>query len=80
MAPREQTQVPMLWWASSSFYAERAHVEPQCLRRSAERETSHDAIFHTLLPIFGIESPLYDDGLDLLAACRQQRISAVAAR
>jgi glucan phosphoethanolaminetransferase (alkaline phosphatase superfamily) len=42
------------------------------LRRSAELETSHDAIFHTLLPMFGLESPLYDERLDLMAACRGQ--------
>ena len=77
MAPREQIEVPMLFWASPGFYADRAHVDPQCLRRSAEHDTSHDAIFHTLLPIFGLESPLYDEGLDLLAACRGDKLSAV---
>jgi lipid A ethanolaminephosphotransferase len=80
MAPREQIQVPMLWWASPGFYADRAHVDPQCLRRSAEHETSHDAIFHTLLPLFDVESPLYDQKLDLLAACRENRLSALRAR
>ena len=77
MAPREQIEVPMLFWASPGFYADRAHVDPQCLRRSAEHDTSHDTIFHTLLPIFGLESPLYDEGLDLLAACRGDKVSAV---
>ena len=77
MAPREQIEVPMLFWASPAFYAERANVDPQCLRRSAQHDTSHDAIFHTLLPIFGLESPLYDETLDLLAACRGDRLSAV---
>jgi lipid A ethanolaminephosphotransferase len=72
MAPREQIEVPMLFWASRGFYTERAKVDPQCLRRSAELETSHDAIFHTLLPMFGLESPLYDERLDLMAACRGQ--------
>jgi lipid A ethanolaminephosphotransferase len=79
MAPREQIEVPMLMWASPGFYAARAQVDPQCLRRSAQRATSHDSIFHTLLPIFRLESPLYDEALDLLAACRVNRQSAVAA-
>ena len=70
MAPREQTQVPMVFWASPGFYAERAKVDPECLRQSALHDTSHDAIFHTLLPIFGLESPRYDERLDLMAACR----------
>jgi lipid A ethanolaminephosphotransferase len=77
MAPREQTQVPMLFWASPGFYTERAHVDPHCFRESALHDTSHDAIFHTLLPIFGLESPLYDQRLDLLAACRGNLLSAV---
>ena len=75
MAPREQIEVPMLFWASPAFYTDRANVDPECLRHSAQRDTSHDAIFHTLLPIFGVESPLYDDELDLLAACRANRLT-----
>ena len=77
MAPREQIAVPMLFWASPGFYADRAHVDPQCLRRSAEHDTSHDAIFHTLLPIFDVESPLYDEQLDLMGACRGEKLTAV---
>ena len=79
MAPREQIEVPMLWWASPEFY-DRTRVDPQCLRRSAQLDTSHDAIFHTLLPLFGVESPLYDAKLDLLEACRSHGLSAVTAR
>jgi lipid A ethanolaminephosphotransferase len=70
----------MLFWASPGFYSERAHVDPQCLRRSAENDTSHDAIFHTLLPFFGLESPLYDERLDLMAACRGHKVTAVGNR
>jgi lipid A ethanolaminephosphotransferase len=80
MAPREQVEVPMLFWGSASFYGERANVDPQCLRSSAQQDTSHDAIFHTLLPIFGLESPLYDERLDLLAPCRGNKVSAVRSR
>jgi lipid A ethanolaminephosphotransferase len=77
MAPREQIEVPMLFWASPGFYADRAQVDPQCLRRSAENDTSHDAIFHTLLPLFGLESPRYEQRLDLMATCRGEKLSAV---
>jgi len=77
MAPREQIEVPMLLWASPGFYAARARVDTQCIRRSAQHETSHDAIFHTLLPIFRLKSPLYEERLDLLAPCRVNTLSAV---
>jgi lipid A ethanolaminephosphotransferase len=80
LAPHEQTQVPMLFWAGPSFYAERAKVDPQCLRESAQHDTSHDAIFHTLLPLFGLESPLYDERLDLMAVCRGELLTAINSR
>ena len=38
--------------------------------REAMRPTSHDAVFHTVLPLFGVASPAYDPTLDLLAGCR----------
>jgi lipid A ethanolaminephosphotransferase len=65
----------MLLWASEAFYANRAQVDRECLRRSAHRDASHDAIFHTLLPLLRVESPLYDERLDLLAACREKRVA-----
>ncbi|HSC13553.1 MAG TPA: phosphoethanolamine--lipid A transferase [Gammaproteobacteria bacterium] len=80
MAPREQIEVPMLFWASPGFYAERARVDPQCLRESALHDTSHDAIFHTLLPFFSLESPLYDERLDLMAPCRGNAFTSFKGR
>jgi len=80
MAPREQIEVPMLFWASPGFYSERAKVDPQCLRRSAQRDTSHDAIFHTLLPLFGMRSSLYDERLDAMAPCRGNMFTSVKGR
>jgi lipid A ethanolaminephosphotransferase len=80
MAPREQIEVPMLFWASPGFYADRAKVDPKCLRRSAQHDTSHDAIFHTLLPVFGLKSSLYDERLDLLAPCRGSMLTSVKGR
>jgi lipid A ethanolaminephosphotransferase len=77
MAPREQIEVPMMIWASPGFFDARARIDAACLRRSAERPATHDAIFHTLLPLFGVESPLYDPKLDLFAACREHGVTAL---
>jgi lipid A ethanolaminephosphotransferase len=71
LAPPEQTRVPMLFWASKEFYANRARAEPECLRQTARRSTTHDAVFHTLLPLFRVHSPAYDASLDVFAECRQ---------
>jgi lipid A ethanolaminephosphotransferase len=70
----------MMFWASPGFYADRARIDPQCLRRSAQRDTSHDAIFHTLLPVFELQSSLYDERLDLLAPCRRNMFTSVRDR
>lgn len=78
MAPREQTQVPMLFWASPGFYERRAGVDPRCLQATARAPASHDSIFHTLLPIFGVSSPLYDARLDLLHTCRERKTAALS--
>ena len=69
----------MLFWASSGFYSNRAEIDAACLQRAARRPTSHDAIFHTLLPLFGVASPLYDPSLDLLQECRGPRLTALDA-
>lgn len=80
LAPHEQVEVPMLFWGSPTFFSDHAHVDSSCLRRSAQQDTSHDAIFHTLLPLFHVESPLYDGSLDLFAPCRGVRLTAAAAQ
>jgi lipid A ethanolaminephosphotransferase len=69
IAPDEQTRVPMLFWASAAFYVEE-RVDETCLRREAMQPTSHDAIFHSVLPLFHVAWPGYDRTLDLLAGCR----------
>ena len=69
IAPPEQTRVPMLFWGSPSFYASH-EIDSECVRSSAGRDVSHDWIYHTLLPLFGVTSGGYDESLDLFAACR----------
>jgi lipid A ethanolaminephosphotransferase len=78
IAPAEQTRVPMLFWASNSFYSSQALDYSCLLQRSAEPLT-HDAVFHTLLPVFGIEAEAYDERLDAFAACRQRDRSVTPA-
>jgi lipid A ethanolaminephosphotransferase len=80
MAPREQKEVPMLFWASPGFYDARARTDRTCLRHTAQHGKSHDMIFHTLLPLFGVASPLYEPQLDLFASCRGAALSANVGR
>jgi lipid A ethanolaminephosphotransferase len=78
IAPAEQTRVPMLFWASADFYASEG-LRPDCLRREALAATSHDALFHTLLPLFDVSTPAYDAALDLFAGCREDEATRLAA-
>lgn len=69
IAPPEQIRVPLLFWGSPSFYSSHA-LDLTCVRASTQREVSHDWIFHTLLPLFGLTTASYDESLDLFAPCR----------
>ena len=70
IAPREQTQVPLVMWFSPAF-ATHARLEVACLRHAAgTRSYSHDNIFHSLLGLFDISSGVYEPGLDVFAGCR----------
>lgn len=79
VAPSEQTKVPMIFWGSSGFYASHS-IDETCLRASADRPWSHDAIFHSILSIFDIVSPAYDRSSDIFAACRSGAPAALTSR
>lgn len=70
IAPREQTQVPMVMWFSPGF-ATHARLDLACLRHAAGTGSySHDNLFHSLLGLFAISSGIYQPGLDVFAGCR----------
>jgi lipid A ethanolaminephosphotransferase len=73
IAPREQLEVPMIWWASAGL--ERAvGFEPGCLRRAlrqpAAGSVSHDHLFHSMLGLLDVNTALRERSLDLVGACR----------
>ncbi|MCU1088643.1 phosphoethanolamine--lipid A transferase [Stenotrophomonas maltophilia] len=70
MAPREQTQVPMMMWFSTEF-SHNAGLDLACMRGNAlHRAYSHDNVFHSLLGLFGVSSSVYQRDLDVFAGCR----------
>lgn len=68
LAPREQTQVPMVLWLSSAL-RERTGLGGSCLRGRAAESISHDHLFHTVLGVMDIATGVYDRSLDALAPC-----------
>lgn len=80
LAPEEQKRVPMLLWASKTFYEQRIGAARDCATAAAQRPATHDALMHTILPWFGVESADYDENLDLFAACRRTRTAVTDTR
>lgn len=64
LAPREQTQVPMQFWASEKFLADHS-IDKATLLASQEEPYSHDNLFHSLLGLFKVRTSLYRSELDL---------------
>lgn len=71
IAPREQTQVPMVMWWSEGF-ARSAALDAECMRRRAQQPAAHDHLFHTLLALADVRTALYAPQWDLTAGCRAQ--------
>ncbi len=70
IAPREQTQVPMVMWFSPEF-SRNAGLDLACLHQNAlHRAHSHDNLFHSLLGLFAVNSGVYQHDLDVFAGCR----------
>lgn len=70
IAPKEQTQVPMLMGLSEGFRAARGW-SATCLKDLPQRVTKpqHDHLFHTVLSLLEVKTALYDPRWDMLAAC-----------
>lgn len=69
LAPEEQTHVPMLFWASDDFYR-RHELARSCISALTGNQYTHDSVYHTVLPIFDVETSEYDAELDIFSTCR----------
>lgn len=81
IAPREQTEVPMVWWLPEAS-ARDLNVDLACLRTQAQQPASHDNLFSSVLGLLNIETPRYKKERDLFSACRNadQRLVGSAVR
>jgi lipid A ethanolaminephosphotransferase len=70
IAPREQTEVPMLMWFSDGFAKSRG-LDLACLAQRAKQPASHDHLFHSMLGLLDVRTALYEPPLDFTAACRR---------
>ena len=63
MAPDEQIDVPALMWLNDSMSKV---FDIESIKNKEDLPLSHDNLFHTLLGLMGVETKLYDKGLDLM--------------
>ena len=73
IAPKEQTQVPMIMWFSKMF-RQNEGIDFQCLENRAKNEQfSHDNYFSTVFGLMDMShvSETYQGEMDILAACKK---------
>ncbi|MBW8312385.1 MAG: phosphoethanolamine--lipid A transferase, partial [Rhizobium sp.] len=68
VAPKEQTQVPMLLWTSEAFDRWR-RLDPACVGARRGDALSHDNFFHIVLGLVDVKTTAYRPELDALAGC-----------
>lgn len=74
-APAYQKEVPFLVWTSGG-YRQHSGLHLSCLRQEAHDAISHDNLFHTVMGAFGLRNAVYDEGLDILTACRDPLLTS----
>jgi lipid A ethanolaminephosphotransferase len=70
IAPKEQTRVPMIMWASDKTY-QRLGVQESCLQSKKDEVLSHDHLFHSVLGMLHVQTELYDTQWDITHGCRK---------
>ena len=70
MAPREQTEVPMVIWMSQRF-RDALGLDQACMAKAAGDAVSHDNMFSTILGMADVATTARDPALDLAGACRK---------
>jgi len=70
IAPREQKQVPLVFWSPAGSAAPE-RLDPACLRARLDVPLSHDHLFHTVLGLLGVQADEYRPELDPFAPCAQ---------
>ncbi len=71
IAPKEQIQVPMVWWMAPGFKA-RSGVDTACLVNQASKPWSHDHLFHSVLGLMDVATTVLEPALDISATCRSK--------
>ena len=69
IAPREQIEVPLLWWLPNTT-TDALGLDRPCLKERARQTVSHDLIYSSVLGLMGVATPSYRQERDVFAGCR----------
>lgn len=64
LAPEAQIHVPMIMWFDKGFDGD--EIDIPALRNKLGNRYTHDNVFHTILGLFELETPIYNEGLDII--------------
>ena len=70
IAPKVQTEVPMVMWFSRG-YTRSFGLDTECLSRRAMQPAAHDNLFHSVLGLLDVKTAIYDPSMDLATGCRR---------
>ena len=70
IAPKYQTQVPMIMWFSPGFARSR-HLDMACLHEKQHAALSHDNFLHSILGLMDVVAQRYQARQDIFASCRR---------
>lgn len=71
IAPKEQTNVASIFWASQSLKEEDIDIEK--LKTYKGKEFSQDNLFHSLLGLFEVQSEVYNKKMDIFNDARKNK-------
>jgi len=70
IAPEAQIHIPMVFWFGNSTLSD-AGVDRGCLQaKRDEPDLSHDFMFHSVLGLMGVQTSVYQPGLDIFHSCQ----------
>ncbi len=69
VAPKEQTDVPILLWLSRRFQQDTGK-RYACFREGARGGVSHANLFHSVLGLLDVDTAIRDDTLNLFRTCQ----------
>ena len=73
IAPDHQKKVPMMLWMSKNYEVAQ-NIDRKCLSQKSSNSLSHDNFFSSMLGLMSIDTQVYDQKLDFLSDCKNNRL------